>query len=92
MVRSTPSLVSLLEIHDRSHLVSDELDLSDLSRLCGLDGLVEQDGDGHGPDPAGYGGDESGPLGGCGVFDVADVARVVAGVDHHGSGLDPVAA
>jgi hypothetical protein len=32
-----------------------------------------------------------GSLGGCGVFDVADVAGVVAGVDDDCAGLDPVA-
>lgn len=35
-------------------------------------------------------GDEAGPLGCCTVFDVPDVAGVVAGVDDHGTGFDPV--
>ena len=54
-------------------------------------GLGEQHGDGHRADPAGHGGDQAGALGRGAEGDVADVARVVAGVDHDRAGLDPLA-
>jgi hypothetical protein len=65
--------------------------LSAAGPLCGVDGLGEEHGDGGWSDAAGHRCDESGSLGGCGVFDVADVAGVVAGVDDDCAGLDPVA-
>jgi hypothetical protein len=53
--------------------------------------LGEQEGDGGWSDAAGHRRDESRLLGRGGVFDAADVAGVVAGVDNHGAGLNPVA-
>lgn len=63
----------------------------ELRRFCGLDGLGEQDGDGGRPYAAGNGGDEACTLGGCGVFNVADVAGVIASVNDNGTGLNPTA-
>jgi len=60
--------------------------------LGGLKGLSEQDRDGHRADASGDRGDEARSVAGGGVLDVADVAGVVAGVEHDRSGFNPVAA
>ncbi len=60
-------------------------------RESGLDGLSEQDGDCHWADAAGHWRDQLGAVRCSVVFDVADVAGVVASVDDDGTWLDPFA-
>jgi len=57
--------------------------------LSSCDRLLQQDGDSGWSDSAGNWRDEAGSVGGRGVFDVADAAGVVAGVDDYRSAFDP---
>jgi hypothetical protein len=59
---------------------------------CGVYGLREQGGDGHRSDSAGDGSDQAGAGAGGVEIHVADVARVVPGIDHHRARFDVLTA